>query len=96
MRHQLRVHLSEAINCPVLGDHKYSHDDKYAPQRLPDDMLTKLGLKQSKVRNLPMHLHASSVIIPEWIDGSQDLEIKAPLSAIFQLSMKRLKLNRRK
>ena len=93
----MRVHLSEAINCPVLGDHKYSHYDKLAPQKLPDDMLTKLGIRQSKVRDLPMHLHASSIIIPAWIDGSADLEIKAPLSAVFRLSMKRLKLfSRRK
>ena len=59
--HQLRVHLAQALHCPVLGDHKYSHSDRYAPQKLPADLVAKLGLQPTKVRQLPMHLHASQV-----------------------------------
>jgi 23S rRNA-/tRNA-specific pseudouridylate synthase len=31
-QHQLRAHLAFGIGCPVLGDHKYSHHIKNAPQ----------------------------------------------------------------
>lgn len=32
MKHQIRVHLAYGLGCPVLGDHKYSHWSKLAPQ----------------------------------------------------------------
>ena len=32
IKHQIRVHLSCGLNCPILGDHKYSHHLKLAPQ----------------------------------------------------------------
>jgi 23S rRNA-/tRNA-specific pseudouridylate synthase len=31
-QHQLRAHLSFGLGCPILGDHKYSHHIKNAPQ----------------------------------------------------------------
>jgi 23S rRNA-/tRNA-specific pseudouridylate synthase len=31
-QHQIRVHLAQGIGCPILGDHKYSHHVKLAPQ----------------------------------------------------------------
>lgn len=93
VRHQLRVHLSEALNCPVLGDHKYSHDDKYAPQKLPQDMLERLNIKQSKVRNIPMHLHAASISIPGFGELGKELELFSPLPIFFRYTMKKLLLN---
>ena len=35
VKHQIRVHLSYGLNTPVLGDHKYSHFTKLAPQVSP-------------------------------------------------------------
>ena len=32
IKHQIRCHLAYGLNCPVLGDHKYSHYSKLAPQ----------------------------------------------------------------
>lgn len=32
VKHQLRVHMGFGLSCPVLGDHKYSHFKKLAPQ----------------------------------------------------------------
>ncbi|XP_021098473.1 RNA pseudouridylate synthase domain-containing protein 4 isoform X2 [Heterocephalus glaber] len=32
IKHQLRVHLSFGLDCPVLGDHKYSDWNRLAPQ----------------------------------------------------------------
>ena len=92
IRHQLRVHLGEALSCPVLGDHKYSHEDKFAPQKLPLNVLTCLGIKQSKVRNIPMHLHAASVSIPGFGEDGKDLLISTPPPAFFRYTMKKLKL----
>jgi 23S rRNA-/tRNA-specific pseudouridylate synthase len=31
-QHQIRSHLAYGIGCPILGDHKYSHHVKLAPQ----------------------------------------------------------------
>lgn len=92
VRHQLRVHLSEGLNCPILGDHKYSHDDKYAPQKLPQTMLDLLAVKQSKVRNIPMHLHAASIVIPGFGEEGKELCINSPLPQFFRYTMKKLKL----
>ncbi len=92
VRHQLRVHLSEALSCPVLGDHKYSHEDKYAPQKLPLNLLNCLGIKQTKVRNIPMHLHAASIMIPGFGEEGRDLFIDTPPPAFFRYTMKKFKL----
>lgn len=32
VKHQMRVHMAFALTCPILGDHKYSHLSKLAPQ----------------------------------------------------------------
>lgn len=32
VKHQIRVHLAYGLGCPILGDHKYSHWSKLAPQ----------------------------------------------------------------
>ncbi|KAI3370084.1 hypothetical protein L3Q82_024869, partial [Scortum barcoo] len=32
VKHQMRVHMAFALTCPILGDHKYSHWNKLAPQ----------------------------------------------------------------
>ena len=32
VKHQLRTHLAHALGTPILGDHKYSHYAKLAPQ----------------------------------------------------------------
>jgi hypothetical protein len=88
--------LSEGLNCPVLGDHKYSHADKYAPQKLPQDILDLLAIKQSKARNIPMHLHAVSVEIPGFGEEGKSLFINSPLPRFFRYTMKKLKLFRQR
>ncbi|XP_037345754.2 pseudouridylate synthase RPUSD4, mitochondrial [Pungitius pungitius] len=62
-KHQMRVHMALALTCPILGDHKYSHSNKLAPQKLPDRVLVRLGLEQSKIRHLPLHVHARHVAL---------------------------------
>ena len=91
VKHQIRVHLAFGLNCPILGDHKYSHFDKIAPMKIHSDMLDRLHIRQSKVRHLGMHLHARSVVIPEFLDG-QNFFVSAPLPSHFVKNIKQLKL----
>lgn len=93
VKHQLRVHLGFGLRCPVLGDHKYSHLRYIGPQRLSGDLLARLTVQQSKARHIPMHLHASAILIPEIIDG-QNLVVRARLPYHFAQNLRRLKLNR--
>ncbi|XP_054031994.1 pseudouridylate synthase RPUSD4, mitochondrial [Dryobates pubescens] len=64
VKHQIRVHLAYGLGCPILGDHKYSHWSKLAPQKLPEVTLRRLKLRQSKARHLPLHLHAQRLCLP--------------------------------
>lgn len=61
LKHQIRVHLSTALETPILGDHKYSHYGFLAPQRLSNRTLKALGIRQSKARYLGLHLHAHTL-----------------------------------
>lgn len=63
-KHQLRVHTSEALDCPLLGDHKYSTSQNLLPQRLPTFILKRLNIKSSRSRDQNMHLHLREIIIP--------------------------------
>ncbi|KAF5399406.1 RNA pseudouridylate synthase domain-containing protein 4 [Paragonimus heterotremus] len=63
VKHQIRVHLSMGLHTPILGDHKYSHATFLAPQRLSARLLESLKLRQTKVRHLPLHLHANRMQI---------------------------------
>ncbi|XP_021361108.1 uncharacterized protein LOC110455352 [Mizuhopecten yessoensis] len=91
VRHQLRAHLSFGLNTPVLGDHKYSNLLNFAPQKLDSTTLRKLGVQQSKVRHIPLHLHAMSILIPEFLDG-RNLFVTSNLPKHFCRSMRNLKL----
>jgi len=61
VKHQIRLHLGLGLGCPIVGDQKYSHRDRMAPQRLHPYLLNRIKVKQSKVRLLPLHLHCNSI-----------------------------------
>ncbi|XP_030320503.1 mitochondrial RNA pseudouridine synthase RPUSD4 [Calypte anna] len=88
VKHQLRVHLAYGLGCPILGDHKYSHWSKLAPQKLPEITLKRLKLEQSKARHLPLHLHAHRLSLP--LGQGINLVCKPPL--FFQKTLKKLEL----
>ncbi|XP_061583126.1 pseudouridylate synthase RPUSD4, mitochondrial [Cololabis saira] len=88
VKHQLRVHMAFALGCPILGDHKYSHWSKLAPQKLPELVLRKLGLEQSKSRHLPLHLHARRLMLPGSSRG--DVNVSCPLPKYFMQTVQRL------
>ncbi|XP_050047776.1 uncharacterized protein [Dermacentor andersoni] len=95
VKHQIRVHLGFGLRCPILGDHKYSHLRHLGPQKLSGDILTRLNVRQTKVRHIPMHLHSCSVLIPEILDG-RNLFVTAKLPYHFVQNLKRLNLHRHK
>uniref|UniRef100_A0A8C0LUJ0 Pseudouridylate synthase RPUSD4, mitochondrial n=1 Tax=Canis lupus familiaris TaxID=9615 RepID=A0A8C0LUJ0_CANLF len=92
IKHQLRVHLSFGLNCPILGDHKYSDWNKLAPQKLSLGTLKKLGLQQTKARHLPLHLHARQLILPALGSRKEELSLVCKLPRFFVLSLRRLDL----
>ncbi|KAK2862098.1 hypothetical protein Q5P01_001631 [Channa striata] len=90
VKHQIRVHMAFALACPILGDHKYSHWSKLAPQKLPERVLGRLGLEQSKIRYLPLHLHSRLLIFPG--ASESDITVSCPLPKYFTNTLKRLHL----
>ncbi|XP_064103639.1 uncharacterized protein LOC135213576 [Macrobrachium nipponense] len=92
VKHQIRVHLGFGLSCPVLGDHKYSNLKKLVPQKLPGDMLHRLKLEQSKVRDLPTYLHSRRILVPEIVKG-RNVVIQAKIPAFFNKTLNALKLN---
>ncbi|XP_077163260.1 pseudouridylate synthase RPUSD4, mitochondrial [Paroedura picta] len=90
VKHQIRVHLAYGLDCPVLGDHKYSHWNKLAPQKLPAVLLKRLGLEQVKARYIPLYLHASELTLPE--GEEKELRLVCGPPRFFSRSLKRLKL----
>ncbi|XP_076045537.1 uncharacterized protein LOC143027820 [Oratosquilla oratoria] len=95
IKHQIRAHLGFGLACPVIGDHKYSHLKKFAPQRLPGDLLQCLKIPQSRVRDLPIFLHARSVLLPEVVEG-RNILIKAAAPAMFSKALGIMKISKRK
>ncbi|KAF0883760.1 pseudouridylate synthase RPUSD4, mitochondrial isoform X1 [Crocuta crocuta] len=92
IKHQLRVHLSFGLDCPILGDHKYSDWNKLAPQKLCVGTLRKLGLKQAKARHIPLHLHAHQLILPALASRKEELSLVCKPPRYFVCSLKRLGL----
>lgn len=90
VKHQLRVHMALALICPILGDHKYSHWSKLAPQKLPERVLNKLKLEQSKSRYLPLHLHARQLTLPQTSEA--ELNVTCSLPKYFLQTSKLLNL----
>ena len=79
------------VGCPVLGDHKFSSiifDGK--PQKIHGDILGRLGVRESRSRDLPILLHAKRVIFP--LQNGSQVKIECSLPHHFVRIMKALKL----
>lgn len=90
VKHQLRVHMAYALTCPILGDHKYSHWNKLAPQKLPEKVLKRLKLEQSKTRYLPLHLHARHLTVQKTSEAEINLTCSLPKYFFQTLGLLRL------
>ncbi|GIX98727.1 mitochondrial RNA pseudouridine synthase Rpusd4 [Caerostris extrusa] len=93
IKHQIRVHFGFGLSCPILGDHKYSHLDKLVPQKLPADLLQKLHVRQSKVRHIPLHIYARSILIPRYRD-ERNLFVMAPMPVHMSTNLQKLKFKK--
>ncbi|XP_040546352.1 mitochondrial RNA pseudouridine synthase RPUSD4 isoform X1 [Gallus gallus] len=93
VKHQLRVHLAYGLGCPILGDHKYSHWSKLAPQKLPEITLKRLKLQQSKSRHLPLHLHAYRLSLPLGTSGSKRIDLVCEPPSFFHRTLRKLELD---
>lgn len=91
VKHQMRVHMAYALGCPIIGDHKYSHWNKLAPQRLPENVLQRLDLQQSRARLLPLHLHARQLTLPGF-KGQEDITVSCPLTRFFVSTLRKLQI----
>ncbi|KAI0981515.1 hypothetical protein GJ496_007979 [Pomphorhynchus laevis] len=93
LKHQVRCHFGFGLQCPILGDHKYSHINEMKPQRLNPIVLKKLKIKQTKVRNLPLYLHAQSCVLRNFLPApSGNLIFESPIPQHFLRMMKLLNL----
>ncbi|XP_054448785.1 pseudouridylate synthase RPUSD4, mitochondrial [Pteronotus mesoamericanus] len=92
VKHQLRVHLSFGLDCPILGDHKYSDWNRLAPQKLSAGTLKRLGLPQSKARHIPLHLHARQLVLPALGSREEELSLVCRLPRYFVRSLSHLGL----
>ena len=90
-KNQARVHCSEGLGCPILGDHKFHHLNKIAPQKLPPEMLKVFKIKQPLVRHLPLHLHAKTLTIPD-VNSGKKLYLNTRLPTYFTDNMRRLNI----
>ncbi|KAM8962412.1 pseudouridylate synthase RPUSD4, mitochondrial [Pelodytes ibericus] len=90
VKHQLRVHLAYGLNCPILGDHKYSHWGRLAPQKPPKLVLQALGLSGPQARSLLLHLHAAQVTLPA--GGGSPILLQCTLPKYFMSTLRRLRL----
>ncbi|XP_048879154.1 pseudouridylate synthase RPUSD4, mitochondrial [Brienomyrus brachyistius] len=91
VKHQIRVHMAYGLGCPILGDHKYAHWTRLAPQKLPEGVLRRLGLEQSKARHLPLHLHARQLLLPGR-NGHGDISLYCPLPRFFINTLHKMKI----
>lgn len=90
LKHQLRVHLADGLNCPVFGDDKFGAPlfrQNQGLRRKVHAMKTKLG------EGNHLYLHARHVEIPGYHgDNSPPLVIQAPLPQYFDKAIELLKL----
>ena len=88
---KLFFYLGLGLGCPVLGDHKFSSaifDGK--PQKVHGDILRRLGVRESRSRDLPILLHAKRVLLP--LENGSQAKIECSLPHHFVRIMKALKL----
>ena len=63
----------------------------FDPQKLPERVLGNLGLEQSKIRYLPLHLHARQLTLPG--TSQADVSVSCPLPKYFTQTLSRLHLS---
>ncbi|MFP4386595.1 MAG: RluA family pseudouridine synthase [Alphaproteobacteria bacterium] len=84
--HQIRVHASKVLGCPILGDRKYKAEKDEESKRI-DANLSGLDIAKR------LHLHARRLILPHPAHPARTLDITAPLCPDLVRSWKALGFN---
>ena len=90
-QHQLRVHLSDGLNTPIVGDKKFAGP---VLRRQANVLLRqRMKLIDRAICKNVTYLHAYQLTIPEYIkNNNRNLTITAPLPAYFIHSLKKLNI----
>lgn len=75
-KHQLRVHCSEQLQLPIVGDCKYGF----------------YRMDAWRISPRPLHLHCHTLRLKRWGRDQQDVEITAPLPGHFVRTMDQYRL----
>jgi len=87
-QHQLRVHLSDGLNTPIVGDKKFAGP---VLRRQANNYLRKrMKLIDRAICKNVSYLHAYQLIVPEYMKKNQTLTITAPLPPHFLHSLQKL------
>ena len=88
-QHQLRVHLSDGLNTPIIGDNKFAGP---VLRRQANVLLRRrMKLIDKAICKNVTYLHAYQLIIPEYTKKrNQFLTITAPLPDHFMHSLQKL------
>eukprot|EP01135_Chromosphaera_perkinsii_P004930 Nk52_evm35s304 gene=Nk52_evmTU35s304 len=84
-KHQLRVHLSQVLNTPVVGDFKYG-------EGVNEEVMEQLDIRPYQARKTPIHLHCYGISIPGYY-AKKDLHIRCPPPRNFKNTLKKLNLS---
>ncbi|XP_054006448.1 pseudouridylate synthase RPUSD4, mitochondrial-like [Hylaeus anthracinus] len=104
--HALRLFASTYLYSPILGDNLYASriqklgnayinidphlEYTELPPKLNRSILQVLNVKPSDQHIIPCHIHLRSMVLPSFLDGKQDLMLKAPLIPPFNWTCKQL------
>jgi len=82
VKHQIRCHLAFGLNTPILGDHKYSHFSKIAPQVCFFYQYDCLSSSPPFVKCMSYYLCAASLIYHVHVMGSTTMRaaLRPPVS----------------
>lgn len=64
---------------------------RFCMQKLPEGVLRRLGLEQSKTRHLPLHLHVRQITLPG-VRSHGDLTVSCPLPKFFTAALRKLQI----
>uniref|UniRef100_A0A914GX72 Endonuclease III homolog n=1 Tax=Globodera rostochiensis TaxID=31243 RepID=A0A914GX72_GLORO len=95
LAHLVRSHLYYGLNCPIVGDQKYTKAHKASnpvlPMALSPNAMTALSLRKNDLRKMPMFMHCAVVHVPETKSQKMVL-IRSEMPSFFVHALKRLRL----
>ena len=93
--HQLRLHASYALGCPIVGDPFYGKTAPFYTPRKPGEAVPRLSKEEREkhsaeaiadpwsAANQPIMLHAASIRLP-YYPKQQPIEVEAPVPSVMQ------------